>query len=113
MEAPVLMSLLFYKIIIIMASTSPFTFSYKKHLQILWNIQDTILKNTTLFIAIKNGSLDLYRMLQAYSMFDMKVMGLTLRDVSITYTMTVGNTEAYIKTEKWHTTLWKILQMTS
>ena len=40
------------------------------------------------------GSLVLYRIEHAYSIFDMKVTGFTLRTVSITYTTTVGNVEA-------------------
>ena len=48
----------------------------------------------TLFIARRKGNFVLYRILQAYVMLDIKVTGLTLRDVSITYTTTVGNDEA-------------------
>ena len=51
-------------------------------------------RKLTLFIASINGSLVLYSILQAYVMFDMNVTGLILRDVSITYTITVGNVEA-------------------
>ena len=40
------------------------------------------------------GNLVLYMMLQAYSMLDMKVTGLTQRAVSIMYATTVGNDEA-------------------
>lgn len=40
------------------------------------------------------GSLVLYIILQAYSMFDINVTGLTERTVSITYTMTDGKVVA-------------------
>ena len=42
------------------------------------------------------GSLVLYRMLHAYSMLDMNVIGLVLRAVSTTYTTTVGNVDAKV-----------------
>lgn len=44
-----------------------------------------------------NGSLVLYKILQAYNIFDMNVTGLTLLAVSMTYTTTVGNVEAFVK----------------
>lgn len=43
-----------------------------------------------------NGSLVLYRIEHAYSIFDINVTGLTLLTVSITYTTTVGNWEAKV-----------------
>ena len=49
----------------------------------------------TLFITTIKGSLVLYRILQAYNMLDIKVTGFVLRDVSITYTTTVGSADAY------------------
>lgn len=41
-----------------------------------------------------NGNRVLYRMEQAYSMFDMNVTGEVLRTTSMTYNITVGNVDA-------------------
>lgn len=49
----------------------------------------------TLFSTMVKGSFVLYRILQAYSMLDMKVTGLTLLAVSITYTTTEGKEDAW------------------
>ena len=46
------------------------------------------------------GSFVLYSMLHAYNMLDIKVTGLTLRAVSITYTTTVGKLDACNKHDK-------------
>lgn len=45
----------------------------------------------TLFITTMKGRRDLYRIEQAYSMFDMNVVGHLDRGTSITYTIIVGN----------------------
>jgi len=48
----------------------------------------------TLFRTTIKGNLVLYRILQAYSMFDMNVTGLVLLAVSIMYTTTVAKEDA-------------------
>jgi hypothetical protein len=48
----------------------------------------------TLFRTTMKGSLVLYIMLQAYSIFDINVTGFTQRAVSMTYATTVGNDDA-------------------
>ncbi len=50
----------------------------------------------TLFITTINGNFVLYKILQAYSIFDMNVTGLVLLAVSITYTTTVGKLDAIV-----------------
>jgi len=46
-------------------------------------------------MTITNGSFILYKILHAYNMLDMNVAGLTLLAMSITYTITVANDDAY------------------
>lgn len=58
-------------------------------------VMDTTCSPTiTLFRTTIKGNLVLYRILQAYNMFDMNVTGLVLLAVSIMYTTIVTNEDA-------------------